>query len=121
MEKDVVIECINRLRTAFSKPGEPIPRDFQFTDPNEPWNTLRNILPPCNLEVQHVRLIAESIKKDWNKEAEGRAKETARTHAEVPTADAQQRSTEPSPVVRAQPDSAHLAASTRGRSRGPAQ
>ena len=120
MEKDVVIECINRLRTAFSKPGEPIPRDFQFTDPNEPWNTLRNILPPCNLEVQHVRMIAESIKKDWNKEAEGRAKETARTHAEVPTADAQQRPTEPSPVVRTQPDSAHLAASTRGRSRGPA-
>ena len=83
-------------------------------------------------------MIAESIKKDWNKEAEedvkrqekgwiaqtemmGRAKETARTHAEVPTADAQQRSTEPSPVVRTQPDLAHLAASTRGRSRGPAQ
>ena len=70
MEKDVVIERINRLRTAFSQPGEPIPRDCQFTDPNEPWNTLRNILPPCNLEVQHVRMIAESIKKDWNKEAE---------------------------------------------------
>ena len=130
MEKDVVIECINRLRTAFSKPGEPIPRDFQFTDPNEPWNTLRNILPPCNLEVQHVGMIAESIKKDWNKAAEEDAKRQengwiAQTEmmgrAEVPTADAQQRSTEPSPAARAQPDSAHLAASTRGRSRGPAQ
>ena len=119
MEKDVVIECINRLRTAFSKPGEPIPRDFQFTDPNEPWNTLRNILPPCNLEVQHVRMIAESIKKDWNKEAEGRAKETARTHAEVPTADAQQRSTEPSPAARAQPDSAAFSASTHAVSSAP--
>ena len=118
--------------------GEPIPTDVQFTDPDEPWDTLCNILPPCNLEVQHVRMIAESIKKDWNKEAEedvkrqeegwiaqtemmGRAKGTVRTHAEVPTADAQQRSTEPPPAVRAQPDSAHLAASTRGRSRGPAQ
>ena len=63
-------------------------------------------------------MIAESIKKDWNKEAEedakrqeegwiaqtemmGRAKETARTRAVVSTADAQQRSTEPSPAARA--------------------
>ena len=70
-------------------------------------------------------MIAESIKKDWNKEAKRQEKGwIAQTEmmgrAEVPTADAQQRSTEPSPAVRAQPDSAHLPASTRGRSRGPA-
>ena len=129
LEKDVVIECINRLRTAFSQPGEPIPRDCQFTDPNEPWNTLRNILPACNLEVQHVRMIAESIKKDWNKEAEEDVKRQERGwiaqtemmgRAEVLTVDVQQRSTEPSLAARAQPDSAHLPVSSRCRSRGPA-
>ena len=136
MERDVAIECINRIRKAFSQPGEPIPADYQFPDPNEPWNTLRNILPPFHLQIEHVRMIAKSVKEDWNKQAEedvkrqeegriahtemmarhadqmARAKETARTRAEAATTDAQQGSTESSPAARAQPDSAPLPAST---------